>query len=126
MLYESRQTRLGQPATEKYRTISADLTRQYDTHLEKTHKSLPAIARLRVGRGSRAGLQADLQTPGSPPPLRRRWSGADAVTPTAWRDGGELPVAEAPVTLQPRSGRLLIHSQLLLEDSIKFHSSFAH
>ena len=64
-----RQTRLGQPAAEKYGTVSADLMRQYDTHLEKTRKCLPAAARLQASRGFRAGLQADSQTPGrSPPP----------------------------------------------------------
>ena len=42
--------------------------RQYGTHLEKARKSLLAVARLQAGRGSRAGLQADSQTPGSPPP----------------------------------------------------------
>ena len=94
--------------------------------LRTAHIAPFAVARLQAGRDFRASLQANSQTPGSPSPLRRRRSDADAVTPTTWRDGGELPVAEAPVTLQPRSGRLLIHSQLLLEDSINFHSSFAH
>ena len=61
------ETRLGQLAAEKYGTVSAGLMRQYDTHLEKTRKSLPAVARLQAGRGSRAGLQADSQTLGSPP-----------------------------------------------------------
>ena len=57
-----RQTRLGQLAAEKHRTISADLMREYDLHLEKTRKSLLAAAR----------LQANSQTPNSFLPLRRR------------------------------------------------------
>ena len=46
MLGGFRQTRLGQLAVEKYGTISADLVREYGTHLEKTRKSLLAVARL--------------------------------------------------------------------------------
>ena len=41
--------------------------RQYDAHLEKTRKSLLAVARLQAGRGSRASLQASSQTPDSSP-----------------------------------------------------------
>ena len=63
---QSRQTRLGQPAAEKHRTVSAGLVRQYGTHPEKTRKSLLAVARLQAGHSSRASLQADSQTPGSP------------------------------------------------------------
>ena len=40
--------------------------RQYDTHLEKIRKSLPAVARLQAGRSSKASLQTNSQTPGSP------------------------------------------------------------
>ena len=68
----SRQARLGQPAAKKHGTASAGLMREYGMRLEKTRKSLPAVARLRAGRGSRAGLQADSQTSGSslpPPPV---------------------------------------------------------
>ena len=69
--------------------------------LRTAHIAPFAVACLQAGRGFRVSLQANSQTPGSPSPLRRRRSDADAVTPTTWRDGGELPVAEAPVTLQP-------------------------
>ena len=62
-----RQTRLGQPTAEKHGTVSAGLMRQYDTHLEKTRKSLLAVARLQTGRCSRASLQANSQTPSSSP-----------------------------------------------------------
>ena len=62
------QTRLEQLTVEKHKTVSADLTRQYGTHLEKTRKSLLAVARLPAGRSSRASLQANSQTPSSPPP----------------------------------------------------------
>ena len=75
MLYESRQTRLGQPAAEKYGTVSADLMREYGLRLEKTCKSLLAAVR----------LQADSQTPSSPFPLRQR---RRSVTPTASLDAG--------------------------------------
>ena len=71
MLYESRQTRLGQLAAKKHGTASAGLMREYGTHPEKTHKSLLAVACFQAGRSSRAGLQADSQTPGSPPMSRR-------------------------------------------------------
>ena len=67
MVGVSRQTRLGQPAAEKYGTASVGLMREYGMRLEKTRKSLPAVARLQAGRGSKASLQADSQTPGSPP-----------------------------------------------------------
>ena len=75
----SRQTRLGQLAAKKYGTISADLMRQYGTHPEKTHKSLPAVARLRADRSSRASLQADSQTPGSPPAPAASRRDADGI-----------------------------------------------
>ena len=52
----------------KNRTTSAGLMREYGVYPEKTRKYLPAVARLHAGRSSKAGLQADLQTPGSPPP----------------------------------------------------------
>ena len=52
--------------------------RQYDTHLEKTRKSPLAVARLQAGRSSRTSLQANSQTPGSPP-LSRRYRGASIV-----------------------------------------------
>ena len=68
MLGGSYQTRLGQLTVKKYRTISADLVREYGTHLEKTRKSLLAVARLQSGSSSRASLQANSQTPDSPPP----------------------------------------------------------
>ena len=79
MLYESRQTRLGQPAAEKYGTASAGLMRQYGTHLEKTRKSLPAVARLRAGYCSRAGLQTNPQTPSSSPASAVSRRDADGV-----------------------------------------------
>ena len=53
MAGESRQTRPGQPAAEKCRTVSAGLMRQYGTHPEKTRKSpsqLPASRRAAVPR----------------------------------------------------------------------------
>ena len=86
-IYQSRsmQTRPGQQAAKKHGTVSAGLMRQYGTHPEKTRKLLLAVARLRAGRGFRAGLQADSQTPGSPFSLRRRRRG---VTPTASLDTG--------------------------------------
>ena len=74
------QTRPRQSAAEKYGTASAGPMRQYDTHLEKTRKCLPAVVRLQAGRSSRASLQANPQTPGSPPPC------VDGVA--AWRDVG--------------------------------------
>ena len=52
----------------KCRTASAGLMQEYGMRLEKTRKPLPAVARLQAGRGFRAGLQANSQTPGSPPP----------------------------------------------------------
>ena len=54
-----RQTRLERLAAEKHRTISAGLMRKHGMRLEKTRKSLLAVARLQAGRGSRASLQAD-------------------------------------------------------------------
>ena len=74
MLGGFRQTRLGQLTAKKYGTVSAGLMRQYGTHLEKTRKSLLAVARLRAGRSSRASLRADSQTLSSPPcvGIRRR------------------------------------------------------
>ena len=69
----SRQTRLGQPTTKKYGTISAGLMREHSTHLEKTRKSLPAVVRLQAGRSSRASLRADSQTLSSPPCVGIRW-----------------------------------------------------
>ena len=62
------QTRLEQLTAEKYGTASAGPMREYGLHLEKTRKSLLAAARLQAGRSSKASLQADLQTLGSPPP----------------------------------------------------------
>ena len=79
MLYESRQTRLEQLAAKKYGTVSAGLMRQYDAHLEKTRKSLPAVARLQAGRSSRASLQADSQTPSSSPASAASRRDADGV-----------------------------------------------
>ena len=83
MVGVSRQTRLGQQAAEKYGTASAGLVRQYGTHLEKTRKSLPAVAHPQASCGSKAGLQANPQTPGSP---LRQWR--CGVTPTASLDAG--------------------------------------
>ena len=68
MVYGFRQTRLGRLVAKKYGTVSAGLMRQYGTHLEKTRKYLPAVARLQAGRGSKASLQANSQTPSSSPP----------------------------------------------------------
>ena len=59
----SRQTRPGQPAAKKHGTASAGLAREYGMRLEKTRKSLPAVARLQAGRGFRAGLQAGHSRP---------------------------------------------------------------
>ena len=74
---ESWQTRPRQPAAKKHETISADLMQEYSTHLKKTRKSPLAVARLQAGRGSRASLRANSQTPGSPPP--RRWRRGDSI-----------------------------------------------
>ena len=79
MVGVSRQTRLGQLAAEKYETVSAGLMQEYGMCLEKTRKCLPTVARLQAGHSSRASLQADSQTPGSPPCV----DADDAVTP-AW------------------------------------------
>ncbi len=68
MLYESRQTRLGQLAAKKYGTVSAGLMRKYDAHPEKARKYFPAVARLQAGRCSRASLRANPQTPDNPFP----------------------------------------------------------
>ena len=69
MLYESRQTRPGQPAAKKYGTVSADLMREYGLRLEKTCKSLLVAVR----------LQADSQTPGSPPAPAASRRDADGI-----------------------------------------------
>ena len=58
MICGFRQTRLGQLATKKHGTASAGLMREYGMRLEKTRKSLLAVARLQAGRSSRASLQA--------------------------------------------------------------------
>ena len=79
MVGVSRQTRLGQLTAKKYGTVSAGLMRQYGTHLEKTRKSLLAVARLQAGRSSRAGLQADSQTPSSSPASAASRRDADDV-----------------------------------------------
>ena len=76
----SRQTRLGQLAAEKHGTVSAGLAQGYGMRLEKTCKSFLAVARPQASRGSKAGLQASSQTPGSPPAQRSLrimpWNGA--------------------------------------------------
>ena len=77
MLYESRQTRLEQLTAKKYGTASAGLMRECGTHPEKTRKSPLAVARLQAGRSSKDSLQADSQTPSSPPP--RRWRRGDSI-----------------------------------------------
>ena len=43
MLGGFRQTRLGQLAAKKHRTVSAGLVRQYGMRLEKARKYLPAV-----------------------------------------------------------------------------------
>ena len=72
----------------KYGTASAGLVRQCGTHMEKTRKCLPAVASLQAGRSSRAGLQANPQTPGSPLPLRRRRRDSVTSVLSAPSDGG--------------------------------------
>ena len=59
MLGGFRQTRLGQLAADKYGTVSAGLMREYDLHLEKAHKSLLAVARLRAGLNAEPHCDAD-------------------------------------------------------------------
>ena len=61
--------------------------------MEKTRKSLPAVARLRAGRGSKAGLQANPQTPGSPPP---RVGGVAATATLSVVVACKLPVDSLP------------------------------
>ena len=54
-----RQTRPGQPAAKKYGTVSAGLMREYGTHLEKTSKYLPTVARLQAGLNAEPHCDAD-------------------------------------------------------------------
>ena len=78
------ETRLGQLAAEKYGTVSAGLMRQYDTHLEKTRKSLPAVAPPPGGPRFQGRPSGRLANSGQSP-LRQRRRG---VTPTASLDTG--------------------------------------
>ena len=55
--------------------------RQYDVHLEKTRKSLLAVALLQAGRSSRASFRADSQTPGSLPCVGIAAAGRRRPTP---------------------------------------------
>ncbi len=87
------ETRLGQPAAKKHGAASAGLTRQCDTHLEKTRKYLPAVARLQAGRSFRASLQANSQTLGSPPP---RVGGVAATATLSVVVACKLPVDSLP------------------------------
>ena len=72
-----RQTRPGQPAAEKYGTISAGLIREYGLHLEKTRKYLPAVVCLQAGRCSKPSFRPTRKRRAVPLPhestLSRRW-----------------------------------------------------
>ena len=55
-------------AAEKHRTVSAGLMREHGMRLEKTRKSLPAVARLRAATVPELAFRPTRKRQAAPPP----------------------------------------------------------